>query len=204
MRTSIRITSGKSSAAASRASRVRGLPDDLDVVLGLEDHPEAGPDERLIVRDQDAHHQAASSSGSRARTTAPAAVARPALDHASVQRDALAHAREPVAAPRVAVAQPVVRDLELERVRLPVHRDPGVGRPCVLERVRQRLLDDAVGGEVDSRLQLARLPLDLELDREARGAAPSSSESIVPIPGCGANSGIEPRSTAVRPAAASR
>ena len=38
---------------ADRGLAVRGLADDLDVGLGLEDHPEAGPDERLVVGDED-------------------------------------------------------------------------------------------------------------------------------------------------------
>ena len=41
---------------------------------------------------------------------------------------------------------------------------------AVLERVGQRLLDDAVGGEVDAGGQLAALALDAQLDRQPRRA----------------------------------
>ena len=46
---------------------VARLADDLDVRLGLEDHPEAGADEALVVCEQDADHRA-EPSGSRARS----------------------------------------------------------------------------------------------------------------------------------------
>src|SRR5439155_3287562 len=62
----------------------------------------------------------------------------------------------------------VVADLELER-RLPVADDDRRLRaPGVLERVRERLLHDPVGGEVDSRRQRCLLTLDPQLDRQAR------------------------------------
>ena len=41
-----------------RLAPVRRLADDLDVLLGLEDHAEAGADERLVVGDQDAQAHA--------------------------------------------------------------------------------------------------------------------------------------------------
>ena len=65
----MRMTSGDARRGVQRLGAVRGLTDDLDVVLGLEDHAEPRAHERLVVHDQDADHQAASSSGSRARTT---------------------------------------------------------------------------------------------------------------------------------------
>ena len=40
----------------------------------------------------------------------------------------------------------------------------------MLERVRQRLLHDPVGGQVDARRQLAALALDRQLDRKPRVA----------------------------------
>jgi hypothetical protein len=42
----------------------------------------------------------------------------------------------------------------------------------VLERVRQRLLDDAVGRKVDARRKLPRRSLDVKVDVEARLAYP--------------------------------
>ena len=43
-----------------RLDAVRGLADDLDVLLGLEDHAKAGAHERLVVDDEDAEGHACS------------------------------------------------------------------------------------------------------------------------------------------------
>jgi hypothetical protein len=51
----------------NRLATVGGLPDDVDVLLGLQDHPEPGPDQALVVGQQDLDHRA-DPSGSRART----------------------------------------------------------------------------------------------------------------------------------------
>src|SRR4029453_16873595 len=53
-----------------RREAVRGLADDLEARLGLEDHPEARAYERLVVGDQDLRH-ALLSSGRWALTTKP-------------------------------------------------------------------------------------------------------------------------------------
>ncbi len=50
----------------NRLFPVRGLADHLDVLLSLEDHAEAGADERLVVDDQDAEAHAGAT-GSLAR-----------------------------------------------------------------------------------------------------------------------------------------
>ena len=47
------------------------LSDNLEVVLGFEDHPQAGTDEGLVIGEQDADHDAPSPSGKRARTRYP-------------------------------------------------------------------------------------------------------------------------------------
>ena len=113
---SIRTTSGLSArAAVDRLAPVRRLADDLDVGLGVEDHPEAGADERLVVGDQDPDHSCGASSGSCARNDEAAAVARPGLERAAAQRDALAHPDEPVpVGPSPFAPTAVVGDLELE------------------------------------------------------------------------------------------
>ena len=55
-----------------RLQPVARLPDDLDPRLGLEDHPEAGAHERLVVHDQDSNrHQADPATGSRAEMVKP-------------------------------------------------------------------------------------------------------------------------------------
>ena len=57
---------------ADRFVAVFGLADDAQVVFGAEDHPEAGPDERLVVDEQDAHgHDALAVSGKVACTPNP-------------------------------------------------------------------------------------------------------------------------------------
>src|SRR5438128_1206530 len=56
MRTSIRTTWGwRRGGLVDRLPPIRGLADDLDVALGLEDHPEPRAHERLIVSDQHAY-----------------------------------------------------------------------------------------------------------------------------------------------------
>ncbi len=47
-----------------RLAAVGGLADDVEVVLGVEDHLEAGADERLVVCDQDANHRLTSAGAS--------------------------------------------------------------------------------------------------------------------------------------------
>ena len=64
-------------AAAQLARLLHGvaavlrLAGDLDVLLRVEDQPEAAADERLVVRDQDRDHAGSVASGSRARTAKP-------------------------------------------------------------------------------------------------------------------------------------
>ena len=65
----------QASGLVDRLAPVRGLADDLEVLLGVEDHAEARADERLVVGDEDADAHAGSASaaptGSRARTVKP-------------------------------------------------------------------------------------------------------------------------------------
>ena len=56
MRMSMSTTSGRVLARGlERLQAVARLADDLDVGLRLEDHPEAGAHERLVVDDQDSN-----------------------------------------------------------------------------------------------------------------------------------------------------
>ena len=72
----------------------------------------------------------------------PSAGSRPGVDRAADEGDALAQPGEAVATAAVSgLRAPVVRDLELQLVRMPAHRDPRVRRAGVAEGVRQRLLD---------------------------------------------------------------
>ena len=69
MRTSISTTSGSSAPRlGDRLDAVARLADDLDVLLGLEDHAEAGAHERLVVDDEDANAHSAVT-GRRARSS---------------------------------------------------------------------------------------------------------------------------------------
>ena len=81
----------------------------------------------------------------------------------AVEGDALAHADEAVPAARGAwrAAGAVVDDLELERVGAVRDAHGGVRMAGVLERVRERLLHDPVGGELEPDGQVARLAIDL-------------------------------------------
>jgi hypothetical protein len=64
---------------AHRVGAVDGFPDDLDVGLGVEDHAEPAPHQRLVVGDQHAdrargglaHDADPSPNGSRTRTENP-------------------------------------------------------------------------------------------------------------------------------------
>ena len=209
MRMSISTTSGFSRRAMSTAcSAVDGLADHLDVVLGVEDHLEAGADERLVVGDHDAHAHALASSGSRGAAAASAASASPwsgsrastsnpppargpasqlTTDHAH----ALAHADEPVAAALDARPRQCRRRGRRRSARSSssprAHAHLGVAA-AVLERVGQRLLHDAVGGEVDAGRQLARLAVDVAARPGARprGCARSARRARCSV-GCGAS-----------------
>ena len=68
MRTSMRTTSGRTRpTCATASSPVAGLTGDHEVGLGLQDHPEAGADEHLVVDDEHADHS--TSSGISARSS---------------------------------------------------------------------------------------------------------------------------------------
>ena len=73
IRTSISTTSGCRADAMRDAGRpVAGLADHLDVRLGLQDQPEAHPEQGLVVDQQDPDHAASpASSCSRAETCQP-------------------------------------------------------------------------------------------------------------------------------------
>ena len=65
IRMSMRTTSGRSRRASSTPARPSAAsPIDLEVRLGAQDHPEAGPEERLVVDDEDPDHGRVSGAGS--------------------------------------------------------------------------------------------------------------------------------------------
>jgi len=62
----------KLSYLGERVAAVVGLADDVEVGLGLEDHPQPAADQCFVVDDQDADHGVMCGRGSRARTIYPA------------------------------------------------------------------------------------------------------------------------------------
>src|SRR3954468_11519766 len=77
----------------------------------------------------------------------------------------LAHTQEPVAGSvAIAWAAPGVRDFDLQVFGPVTDGNPGSRRTCVLERVRQRLLDDPVCREIHAGRQDDRLALNALLD----------------------------------------
>src|SRR6478609_4852967 len=93
------------------------------------------------------------------------AVTGPGLERTPAQRDAFPHPRKAVPRPvRRRLRAAVVRHLELELVVTPPQCDPGLRRTGVLERVRQGLLDEPIGGKVDAGRELTRLALHFEID----------------------------------------
>src|SRR5436190_19995338 len=78
------------------------------------------------------------------------------------------HADEPVAVTRLRSAGARDDHLELELVRPIPDDDPRSGVTGVLPRVRQRLLHDAIGREVDPGRETHRLALDVQVDRKTR------------------------------------
>ena len=144
---SIRITSGRSSRAASTACSPSSASPTISISSSTRgDHPEPGAHERLVVDDQHANgHAAPPATGSRAEIL----LARPwaGLELAAAEGDALAHADAvPAAVVRVLV-RAVVRHFDLDILARVADGDPGMSRARVLERVRQCLLHDPVGGE---------------------------------------------------------
>ena len=108
IRTSISTTSGRSCAASSAPERRRGLAGDGEVRLDLEDHPESGPHQRLVVDDEYADGAGAwilagALAGScrlqrqRGHQLEAALRPRPRDERAAVDRDPLAHAEQAVA-----------------------------------------------------------------------------------------------------------
>ena len=99
MRTSIRTTSGARRCASAIASQpVGGLADDLDVLLAPRGSCESPPARAPGRRRSGRARSLGASTGSRARSSYPPLGPRACGELAAVDRDALAHADEPVAA----------------------------------------------------------------------------------------------------------
>ena len=110
--------SGRSRIASSRASAPSAASaDDLDVGLALEQQPQPGADDAVVVGDQDPHQSRRTlSTGTRGRTVVPSPGPRLDRQLAADQQRPLAHAGDPEAALGLVEgeAAAVVGDLELD------------------------------------------------------------------------------------------
>jgi hypothetical protein len=169
MRTSI-STHGRQQPLGQldRFCAVAGLADDFDLVLGVEDHPEAVADQRLVVAEQDADRHCCAT-GSRGADAEASAVVGARLELTAERRDAFAHPDQaaPVAAARGQWRRPVVEDIDAHGLGVEAERHRRVLRRGVTQCVRERLLDDPVRGRLQRRWQLSLLAHNLELDLEA-------------------------------------
>ena len=150
--------------------------------LGVEDHAEARPHQRLVVGDQHPDRSSVTTAVQRepGADRKPPPGRGPAVERAAEQRDPLAHADQTVAARRRPGRRPA-RDRRRpprSRSRRPRSaRDAGVRAAGVLQHVRQRLLDDAVRRQVDPGGQRPRRPSvdDSTGEPGARGRVSSNS-----------------------------
>ena len=187
IRTSISTTSGCSRSTSATASRaVAGLADHLEVGLGVEDHAEAAAHERLVVgeHDADAHELRLQR---QAGVDAEAALGqRPGLERAAEHRRALAHPGDAAAAAvrgrRASPPRPSSRTSSSSTPGARAHGHLGAARARVAQRVRERLLDDPVGGQVDPRGQRGRVAGALARHRDLEpGGAQRLGELAEPV-----------------------
>ena len=139
-------------------------------------------------------HAPASDRQPRAHAWPPAAAAGLQLAAVDARR-----ARARRAAARAAVAGAVVDDLDLDVARRRSGRHLGAAGAAVLERAAERLLHDAVGGEVDARRQRPRVALDAQR-RPAGPAAVARRASDADV----ARGSAAARAPAPRPRGAAR
>ena len=154
IRTSISTTSARVTASCCTASSaVARLADDLEVVLAVDEHPEAGAHHLLVVDqehpDRLARRAHAAHRGILADTRNPPPRPGSGLERAVVHADPLAHADQAQAAAVVGAARAAAvvldehRELVADRDR---HRRRRAGAG-VLADVAERLLHDAVRRE---------------------------------------------------------
>ena len=94
---------------------------------------------------------------------------RPGPELSAVHRHALAHPDQAVTAiRRGGLAASVVGHDDLDRVRLVAQQYLGLLRACMLESVRQTLLHEPVGREVEDSGERYRFTFDPKLHREPR------------------------------------
>ena len=93
----------------------------------------------------------------------------------------------------------LVRDRDLEGIDLVAHDHPSVAAARVLERVRERLLDDPVGGDREARVERSQVARRPRAPRRGRrtGSGPASS-SRRSSPGVGSEASCSPRIPSIR------
>src|SRR5262245_50642161 len=102
----------------------------------------------------------------------------PCLELGAGDHHALQHANEAVAAPpAVAAAGAVVGHGYLDAAASVANDHVRLGRPRVLDRIREALLNEAVGRQVDAGRQLDGVALDPQVDRQT-GLAGLRDEAV--------------------------
>ena len=165
-----------------RGAAVPGLADDLHVRLGLDQHPEAGAHQRLVVdeEDPDAHAATARSGRSTARTSKPPPSRGPAssVPPCSATRSRMPSRPWPRPSPSRPAPRPSSRTTSSTRVVAVAQHDVDARhRAGVLEHVGERLLGDAVERQVDRARQRPRAALARTAARAARRGRPASTSA---------------------------
>ena len=173
-------TSGRSDLAASSAAlAVRRFAHDLDIRLVLEDHPETGSDEQLVIDEEHADRRSSGSrgrpgpsSGSRAATWKPPDAGPASNDPPNIAtRSRMPMSPRPApsgSATPLGPVPPHIDDAHRQRVAVVADVDRRARAVRMLQRVRERLLDDPVRRELDTGIEPPRLPLDRELHGQPR------------------------------------
>ena len=141
---------------------------------------------RPVAGDREPRTDEEPAAGTRARSSSVAAEERHALAHPD--QAVAARRRPPAAGPRRRRSTSSVDRL----AAVAQQRRARGAVPAVLQRVRERLLDDAIGGQVDAGRQRPGVAFDDQLHRRvpSRASVPSSSSSRS-NPGCGARVGVD-------------
>jgi hypothetical protein len=139
--------------------------------LGIDDQPEAVPDERLVVGDEHGDGHSAAANGRVRVHQVAAARQRPRGEVAAVEGGTFPHPDEPASLAGVgrggSAAATVIGDHQFE-FAFPISDAHGrVRRSCVLDDVGERLLGDAVRDEVQPGRQRHWFALDVDFNQDA-------------------------------------
>ena len=134
---------------------VGSLADELEIGGVLDHRPQAGADQRLIIDDPDPHGHVGAPNGKRAATWKPPIGPRAGIEVTVVHGDALAHPHQTLPGRRrhrgwSRASRALVVDLDGHGVVGVAHDDRRPSPAGVPDHIGERLLHDAVGGEVDA------------------------------------------------------